>query len=242
MRNELIARSVGGAEPEHSPSHNDPLLLYLTNELHAVLAPLQRSVAFMLQRAHSLPTDEALLAQLEVLLRQVERAQTLVERQDAFAWLYQGNAPLALQRVDLAQLAGEVVSDFALGMPELSLAVEAPEPVWLLADPLHLGQVLWTLIGSAVRTSAPGNLITARVWQEQERAYCAISDDLPSVGADEPDQPPLWRLRDLAERTARVGLAISATIVRRYGGLLLQAQGRHSHEVRWWVPLDGPQE
>ncbi|MGZ2360302.1 HAMP domain-containing histidine kinase [Streptomyces sp. 372A] len=107
----------------------------------------------------------------------------------------------------------------------ITLALEAPRPVYARADPDRLRQVIGNLVGNALRATAPGGTVTLALPVDGDRAVMEVRDTGTGIAAG--DLPRLfdrfWRAdasRDRSTGGSGLGLSIARQIVADHGGVI----------------------
>jgi two-component system OmpR family sensor kinase len=83
---------------------------------------------------------------------------------------------LLLEPVDLAQVAADAAADAHAADADRAVAVEAPEPVVVMADEARLRQVAANLMANALRHTPSGTPVTLRVRSHDGEASLAVED------------------------------------------------------------------
>jgi signal transduction histidine kinase len=196
---------------------------------------------FIAVAAHELKTPVAIMkGYAQALLRGVEEAspqrRRMLEAVDRGAdriggvvddlldvsRLLAGSLELASERVDLRELAEEVVDRAAAGAPNHRVVLEA-QPVVVHGDRGRLEQVLANLLDNAIRYSPAGGDVEVRLAVCGDEAVVAVRDY--GIGIPQQKQGRIFqRFYRAHTRTPHdygglgVGLYISREIVRRHGG------------------------
>jgi two-component system OmpR family sensor kinase len=220
-----------------------PELLPLIEEINALMVRLAMSMEeqrrFVADAAHELRSPIAALAlqaqvvqrsqapeeraaAYEELKRGIARATRLLEQLLRLARLGSDAPREALRIVDLAQVARQVVGNFAARADELGvdLGAEAPEPVLLRGAESELVSLVANLADNALRYAPRDSQVTVKVWRDNRTAALQVVDAGRGI-------PPQERGR-VFERFQRVagdathgiglGLPIAKAIVERHGG------------------------
>jgi PAS domain S-box-containing protein len=174
-----------------------------------------------------------------------ERLRSLVDMINDFlelASLEGVSYRLHRSEVDLKQVIEEVVEEYRPLLERGGVAWDGIEgdgetrPV-VLGDPKRLAQVFGNLIGNAVKFTAAGGSIFARI--ERQPRYFEVSIQDTGAGIEESVQPTLFERYTRAQHSASgtgLGLMIVKEIVEAHGGAVgvESALGKGS---RFWVRL-----
>jgi signal transduction histidine kinase len=163
-------------------------------------------------------------AAVEVILQESQRLMHLVENVLHFSRpAGRGRTPFP-ERVDLSQLARDVVQGFeplARGRG-IRFRIEAPERVEVQVEPGPTRQILLNLLDNAVKFSPAERVVTVRTWRDEQWACLAVADQGPGIPAA--DRELIWRpfvrLRANAARApgSGIGLAVVRDLVERQDG------------------------
>jgi two-component system OmpR family sensor kinase len=236
------------------PRTNDEiqrLATTLNGMLDRVAAGVQEKRRFVADASHELRTPLAIMrSELDVSLRsddlspsarevlsssveEVDRMSATVENLLLLARMDEGGMSLDRRRVDLHEIAAEIVEQMRplSQNDDVSLDLEGPS-VTVPADRERVEQVLTNLVGNAIRYSGNGGNVRVTTWRNGREAGVSVSDAGPGI-------PDAMRRR-IFERFVRVdaargsdrggaglGLAISKEIVDAHGGRI------------WIEPQDG---
>lgn len=163
-------------------------------------------------------------AAIEVILQESQRLMHLVENVLHFTRPGgRGRTPFP-ERVDLSQLARDVVHGFeplARGRG-IRFKVDAPDRVDVQVEPGPTRQILLNLLDNAVKFSPADRVVTVRTWMEDQWACIAVADQGPGIPAADRDViwRPFVRLRANASRApgSGIGLAVVRDLVERQDG------------------------
>ncbi|MES2149557.1 MAG: ATP-binding protein [Pseudomonadota bacterium] len=177
------------------------------------------------------------ISAMQAALRQAHAASAIVARLGAFA----SKAPSAPEMLDLNQLVRHTLELAAHSLHEraLSVGLELPVPLPVIACSVELEQVLLTLILAAAdaMARAPGACNSITICGRADAAFARVT-----VGAGVAGMPAelLTELFEPYAATRRedagLGLAISRAIVEAHGGRL-EALGGDAGAVRFRVVL-----
>lgn len=123
------------------------------------------------------------------------------------------------EKADLGQVDLEM--DLRLQPPGVSGA--PPQEDRFCADPRRVKQIIFNLLGNAIKFTPPGGKVTLRVWREQNLAVCQVEDT--GIGIAEEHIPLLFQkfqqLETVYQRNYEgtgLGLALTKQLVELHGG------------------------
>jgi PAS domain S-box-containing protein len=197
---------------------------------HDLQEPLRKITAFgdRLLRSSSDALDESGRDSLDRMINAANRMKGLIQSLLAYARV--ATRAKAFERVDLAQVAADVLSDLEVRIEETGGRVDVGELPMLHAEPVQMRQLLQNLIGNALKFSrpeeAPVVTISSEVLDEQtlkRRCRITISDN--GIGFDMKYKDRIFGVfQRLHARGAYegsgIGLAICSRIVSRHHGSL----------------------
>lgn len=192
------------------------LYLTLSHDLRTPVAAIRARLEPLAARAEG-PER----AELDRLLEDVVRLETLLLDLFAVARADAGRLPVRTAACDAAGLARGVVETFRplawqRGRVELLAAAEAPLPP-VLADPGRLRQVLGNLVHNAVRACPPGGVVLVEAAADAGGVRLSVRDTGPGIpeGTDPFEPRPVAETED--ER-AGIGLSIVRELAAAMGG------------------------
>jgi signal transduction histidine kinase len=194
----------------------DEFLALLAHELRNPLAPIQNAVEVLKCLGQSRPELQRATA---VIQRQAHQARKLVEDLLDVSRIGRGKIRLLLEPVELAEVVARAVEESRplLEARRQQLAVSLPgEPIRLRADPTRLTQVLANLLNNAAKYTAEGGHVGLTVERDGAEAVVRVRDDgIGITPAMLPRVFDLYAQSDRALRSARGGLGLGLTLVRR---------------------------
>jgi signal transduction histidine kinase len=127
-----------------------------------------------------------------------------------------------------------------------TLSLEAPETLPVVADPARVEQVLWNVIGNAVKYSPRGGDVRVRLSREGDAAVIEVADQGIGVRKEDLDRlgaAPFARGAGKAESFSGmgIGLYLSRLVAAGHGGdLAIESEGEdRGATVRVRLPLEG---
>jgi heavy metal sensor kinase len=202
----------------------DQLRRFTADSSHELRTPLAvvRGIgeAAVAERRAPAEYEEAIGSMLE----EVDRMSNLV---DTLLRLSHGDAGairLSRERVDLGQLAHDVVASLGVLAEERNqtINVEVAEPVVASIDRLVLREAVTNVLDNAIKYSRPGSPITIRVERTAAQGILAVADRGPGVLPEHRDRlfHRFFRVDEARSRDggAGLGLAIAKWAVEMHGG------------------------
>jgi len=226
-RDDLLHREqVARARAERALLARDQLLAIVSHELRTPLTPALLTATALKNRAN-LPPD--VMDDLQIIHEQIEIEARLINDLLDMAGLNQGKLSLALQTVDVRDVARAASAAFSQRFTERNihfmLELHSKQPC-VNADPLRLKQILNNLVDNAVKFTPDGGCIRLRI-ADIERDGVSIEITDSGVGLE---PGAIDRIFDAFEQadlsTTRrfgglgVGLTISKLLVELHGGKL----------------------
>ncbi len=220
----LEAEQEARAEAEAALKTREQFLSIASHELRTPLTSL-------LGYAHMLPIalkdgrgDPLRMA--ELITRQAQRLNTLIEQLLDVSRLQQGQFAIERQPVDLAELATRVVHEFRATLPfgtKHPIEIRRPSaPMMVVGDGSRLEQVIQNLLSNAVKYSPAGGSVHVRLMTTTTEAVLEIADQgmgIPAV-AQANLFDAFYRARNVGLQISGLGLGlhIVSEIVQRHGG------------------------
>jgi signal transduction histidine kinase len=206
------------------------LLQQLAHDMASPLSPVK--IQLRLLRGRVGPEGENGLA---IVQRNVEHIQRLVEDVKDVARLEGGDLKLRRQRADLRELARQAVESLAPAAAErqVRLDVEAPAPLPVDADAGRVTQVLYNLVGNALKFTPPGGRIEVAASAAGGFAGVRVRDTGAGMRPDQLERlfKPFSQVHDTAavkrpeDKGSGLGLYISKGIVEAHGGSIAAESG-----------------
>jgi signal transduction histidine kinase len=222
----------------------DEFLAMLSHELRNPLAAIRNGLEIL--RLCD-PSDPVLNETRQTVERQVRHLSRLADDLLDVFGISHGKLALRVERLDLAPLVRRVVRgyDGAAHDAGLALVLELPrEPIWVVADPVRLAQVVNHLLHNAVKFTGADGKVTVRLESSGGQAVLSVRDtgigigpeDLPHACDDFAQFEPGY---DRRRGGLGLGLALVKGIVELHGGTVRVTSGGRGAgvEVTVSVPL-----
>lgn len=241
---EAIARYGGGdlaaRAPTEGPTDLQEMALRFNDMADALAAQNAARLSFLASVAHDLRNPLAALKataalqkrevapekardRADLILRQVERLNRMVEDLLDVSRVEAGHLDLRLEERDLREQVREVTQLFEGTSERHRLICELPEePVSMCFDPVRIGQVLANLVSNAIKYSPAGGDVRIRLEADLAEARVAVSDQ--GIGMTPAEQArlfePFRRGKRVVETIPGVGLGLSVAnrLVLAHGG------------------------
>jgi PAS domain S-box-containing protein len=194
----------------------DVVTIFLTHELGKLVTKLSTRLYLYMDGKKK---DKS----LEALEELVSKIAEVVNKIQEMTSLERGKIRLKSTKLDVAQLAKEVIKKFAEAGTHYFSLEEPEKPILALADDKMVEVVLSNLLDNAVKYSPPGSLVTVRVEAQGNEVKVSVQDQ--GKGIPIPFQRKIFEkfYRIETEETAKVssfglGLYICKLIVEAHGG------------------------
>ena len=208
---------------EEASRAKDEFLSVLSHELRTPLNAIQGWAHII---ATSRSQDASLVARgVEVIQRNVRAQVTLVEDMLDMARIIRGKLRLSMGSVDLAAVVDTAVESVRPSAVAKGVTVEVNVPggVGIVADADRLQQVLWNLLANAIKFTPRGGRVSVTATAREDAVTLAVRDTGQGIPAH--DLPYVFdRFRQVDSSTTRakgglgLGLAIVRHVVEAHGG------------------------
>jgi signal transduction histidine kinase len=199
----------------------------VSHEFRTPLASL-RHVTELLTESDAVPPLER-RAFYDVLARNTDRLQRLVESLLDFSRMEEGRRPYQLQHVRAGTLARQVVADFVRDGrtrdATIDVRVEEPADVEIKVDPVAVGQALWNVLENAVKYSPGQPVIQVTVGPHAEGVAIGVRDQ--GLGIPRTEQHQIFGRFVRGEQATRLGikgtglgLSIVSHVMQAHGGVV----------------------
>jgi two-component system sensor histidine kinase ChiS len=188
--------------------------------------------------------------QLDIIISSGQRLATLVDDLLDYHKMRYGNLDIETSAVDLSGSTRLVLelSSHLLGNKPIRIINQVPaEPVWVSADPQRLEQVLYNLVGNAIKYTSEGKIvISANVVDDQIRVQ--VVDTGQGIPADQLEHifEPLIQAGSDSSRYrqgAGLGLSISRQLIElMQGSLYVSSQPMVGTTFSFTLPVASEQQ
>jgi PAS domain S-box-containing protein len=191
---------------------------------HELRTPLTSIIGYLeLLEDNEEKLGEETLRHIQIVRRNAERLQRMVEELLFLARVDAGGLTLDLAEIDVAELARSAIGSArpAAAAKELTLEFEGPPSAWTFADANRIGQVFDNLITNAIKFTPAGGRIDVSVRSEDGSIVASVTDT--GCGIPPADQPRLFERFFRSTATSELpgtglGLTIVRAIVEGHGG------------------------
>ncbi|MFN8459196.1 MAG: ATP-binding protein [Anaerolineae bacterium] len=223
-----------------------------SHELRTPLTILKGDVEVALNRPRSAAEYRDTL---EMVNQTTDRMSALVEELFLLARADNHQYPLQLQAFNLPELLADQIDSLMPRAAEkkLSLTLDAPDKLTLVADPAKLARLFLNLIDNAIKYSRPGDSITVTASAQSDQTRITIADTGPGIP---PEHLPylferFYRVDKARSRHgtaetqnssgAGLGLSIAAWLAKAHGGRIeVASQVNQGATFTIWLPLHPP--
>ncbi|MGB8296363.1 MAG: ATP-binding protein [Polyangia bacterium] len=221
-RQEALAREHAAlAEAQEANRAKDRFLAVVSHELRNPLSPITMAVGVLQTIA---PADERMQNALRIIDRNVRHEARLVDDLLDMARVARGTLNIERKPLDLGRLLTEALSTMHEDARRAGLQLTGTfEPgLWVNADATRMSQVAINLLSNALKFTATGGRVTARLQRDGENARFSVEDS--GVGI-EPEllarlfTPFVQGGNGVSRRAGMgIGLSIVRSLVELHGG------------------------
>ncbi len=200
---------------------------FLAAVSHELRSPLNAILGFadILGTEVDGPLTEAAREEVEQIRGSGVHLLELINDILEFSAIEGGQMKLTRSRVDLVQVAGEVVREAAgvLGTKPVTVRVEGEPDVVAHADARRVRQVLQNLVGNAIKFTQSGEVVVT-LQRDGSRALIRVRDTGPGISSAERamifEEYKQAGEESVRRRGTGLGLAIARRLVLMHGGLI----------------------
>lgn len=179
----------------------------------------------------------------ELLRRTKEELGQLSDLIDPLLRWSTGAEVLKRRRVDLVEATREAVASSCLGMPPHRVVVDAPDRLFVRADPRQLKSAIANVVRNALMYSPPDSPVKVRVEFEHRWARVVVSDGGPGIPDEEREAvfDPLQRgsAHGVARTGSGLGLFIARRVLEAHGGSIALRSSKAGASFILELPAEG---
>lgn len=224
LRNAQLRRSASEMEALREADHlKSSFLAAVSHDLRSPLTAIRASVESLLD-TEGLQSAMGQKDLLQTIAGQTSRLGRLVDQLLDLSQIEAGTLPFDRDWIDLSIVIEDVIKDFERLHPGRCIEREISASLPLLyIDANRLAQVLWNLLGNAVKYSPLDAPVQVKACPQGSEAWLSVADRGPGIPAGEQEKvfQRFYRL-EREQRThikgSGLGLAICKGIVETHGG------------------------
>lgn len=167
----------------------------IANVSHDIRTPLTdiRAYAEMI-RDVSGNNPEKREKHLNVIIRETEYMNRLVNDMSELSRLQSGSYELNLANMDLCECIRDIVDmdEALIRQAGVTLHVDIPETLTVYADEIKISQVIANYLSNAIKHTPKGKNITIRAWMKDDEETVRVEVEDEGEGIDEKDLPNIW--------------------------------------------------
>jgi signal transduction histidine kinase len=251
--NELVGRFVEAerayrADLERARAADRDRAAFLAAVSHELRSPLNAILGFadLLLAEVDGPLTDAAREEVEQIRGSGTHLLELINDILEFSALEGGQLKLSRSKVDVAQLASEVLREAAgvLGDRPVAVRLSGENGVIIEADPRRVRQVFTNIIGNAIKFTERGEVVVT-VSLQDAYARVSVKDSGPGISPEEKDHLFAEYRQAKEERKRRrgtgLGLAIARRLVLLHGGYIeIDSKVGVGSTFHLIFPVEGP--
>ncbi|MBV8815633.1 MAG: response regulator [Verrucomicrobia bacterium] len=210
---------------EHAETANRAKTAFLANMSHELRTPINSILGYTQVLLRRLDRYDYEKAKLKTILSSGEQLLDMINEVLDLSRVESGKVSVALRPLELPKFIAGIVDEFQLRAARSNLSftheTEGDLPHWIETDPLRLRQVLYNLLGNAMKFTSQGE-VAFKVCVMAERIRFQVKDT--GKGIPQEDLPSLFKPfyqasnNRLIGQGVGLGLHISKQIVELLGG------------------------
>lgn len=193
------------------------LLADVSHELRTPLTTIRGNVDLMRRMGEA---DEE---SLQIIQEEAERMTRLVGDLMLLARADAGSLPLERKKLELDAIFFEVYRQVSVVNKAFDVRMAEIDQVYVIGDADRLKQLIWNLVGNALKYTPPGGTVTLALSKQEGWAILRVSDT--GIGIPAQDLPYIFdrfyrvdRARTRQQGGSGLGLSIARWIVQAHGG------------------------
>lgn len=247
QRTELSNEQRSAAEMKHASELKDRFLAVMSHELKQPLNLINVNAELLarLPEARESPTVRRIG---HTIMRAVSAQEKIVNDLLDLSRVQTGKMRLQCEATDVAQIVQQLGHAMASDAQDkgIALEVQARQPVFCNCDPVRIEQVVWNLLGNALKFTPEGGRVSIRVSTEGLSAKLEVADTGVGISADV--LPGVFELFSQGAATDQlgsrrsglgIGLALVRELVQAHRGRIEAASPGEGQGSTFtvWLPL-----
>jgi signal transduction histidine kinase/CheY-like chemotaxis protein len=229
---------------EHAETANRAKTAFLANMSHELRTPINSILGYTQILLRRMDRHDYEKGKLKTIFSSSEHLLEMINEVLDLSSVESGKVSIALRPVELPKFIAGIVDEFQLRAARSNLRftyeIAADLPPWIETDPLRLRQVLYNLLGNAMKFTPQGD-VAFKVCVTAERIRFQVKDT--GKGIPEEDLPSIFKPfyqasnNQLIGQGVGLGLHISKQIVELLGGQInIQSELGHGSTFSFEIP------
>jgi len=218
------AKQAAESALEKAETANRAKTAFLANMSHELRTPINSILGYA-QILRRMNAEAGQKAKLETILSSGGHLLEMINEVLDLSRVESGKVSISLQAVELHKFISGIVEEFQMratrGNLNFFYVIEGSLPRWIETDPLRLRQVLYNLLGNAMKFTAKGE-VALRVYVTSERLRFEVKDTGQGIPWEDVSSlfKPFYQAgnNQLIGQGVGLGLYISKQIVELLGG------------------------
>jgi signal transduction histidine kinase/CheY-like chemotaxis protein len=238
------ARDAAELAREIAEKANRAKTAFLANMSHELRTPINSILGYAQILLRRLDVSDEGKAKLKTILSSGEHLLEMINEVLDLSRVESGKVSVTFRSLELPKFIAGIVDEFKLraarGNLRFTYDIDGVLPQWIETDPLRLRQVLYNLLGNAMKFTAEGE-VAFRVGVKPERLRFEIKDT--GRGIPESDLPSLFKPfyqatnNNVIGQGVGLGLHISKQIVELLGGeISIESELGHGSTFSFEIP------
>jgi signal transduction histidine kinase/CheY-like chemotaxis protein len=246
-KNEIELRKAKDAaelEKEHAETANRAKTAFLANMSHELRTPINSILGYTQVLLRRADIGDWGKTRLNTILSSGEHLLEMINEVLDLSRVESGEVSITLRPLELPKFIAGIVDEFKLraarGNLQFVHEVVGKPPVWIQTDPVRLRQVLYNLLGNAMKFTARGE-VTFRIYIDPDRLHFEVKDT--GKGIPKQELPIIFKPFYQASNNhapgqgVGLGLHISKQIVELLGGkITVVSQLGHGSTFSFVIP------
>jgi signal transduction histidine kinase len=215
LQAEIVERQRAEEELRKADRRKSEFLAMLAHELRNPLAPIRNAVEILRRSGGD---QQKINPVTEMMQRQVGQMVRLVDDLLDVSRINRGEIELRREPVELASIvhnAVEAVRPLCQSLDHELTVTLPPQPMYVIADPGRLAQVVGNLLNNACKYTEKGGRIRLSVEREGKQALIRVQDTGIGIAAEQlPRVFEMFMQADTSFERSRHGLGVGLTLVK----------------------------